>query len=189
MSDENQPLRPEHVFKKIIWRSTLSFGSAIEQFTTWTLTGTAAIIALLVSNIDSVGKIVSIEGIRLSLVLFTLSLLTGVISKQLGMAVGNGIIMIEKLENLLQSEAGQKLMSGMTTPIDQLTKELSGAFIWPMSWIARRGGKLGARDYLSTDKKFIRIFCWQLYFNVLHGLLGAVALLVIAISLQYPAAA
>jgi len=77
MSDEGQPLKPEHVFKKVVWRSTLALSESMEQATTWSITGIAAIVALLISNLDSVGKLVSPEGIRWSLILFTASLVVG----------------------------------------------------------------------------------------------------------------
>ena len=50
MSDEGKKLQPEQVFKKVIWRSTLAVGGSIEQFTTWTITGIAAIVGLVVSK-------------------------------------------------------------------------------------------------------------------------------------------
>ena len=84
MSDEGKPLQPEHVFKKVIWRGTLALGEGLDQFTTWTITGIAAIVALLVSNLDSISQIVSAGGLRGALILFTVSLLAAVTSKQIG---------------------------------------------------------------------------------------------------------
>lgn len=75
MSDEDKPIQPEHVFKKVIWQGTLEMGEALERSTTWTIGGIAAIVGLLLSNLDSVAKIVSLEGVKLSILLFTASLL------------------------------------------------------------------------------------------------------------------
>jgi hypothetical protein len=56
MSDEGKVLQPEHIFKKFIWRSSIEIGDPLEKFTTWTIGGVAAIVGLLVSNLDSVGR-------------------------------------------------------------------------------------------------------------------------------------
>jgi len=147
MSDEDYSIQPEHIFKKVIWRSTLAVGETLEQFTTWTITGIAAILALLVSNLDSVSKIVSAAGLRSAVILFTLSLLAGVISKQLGMAVTNGLKTLNNVENLLNSEQGKRLMSEMKIEPRQLVLEMAEPFLWPLSTLSRRSGRRGLSDY------------------------------------------
>jgi len=176
-------MRPEHVFKKVIWRSSVEVGEALERSTTWTIGGVAAIVGLLVSNLDSVAEIASLEAIKAAIVLFTLSLLSGAISKQIGMAVAAGVNTLKQTENLLYSEAGQKLMNEMTIEPRQLVKEIAEPFLWPLSWFARRGGERGLVDYVSSDKRFVKMLCLQIAFNGLHGLLALAALLVIGLSI------
>jgi hypothetical protein len=79
MSDEGTVIRPEHIFKKFIWRNSIEVGDSMEKFTTWTIGGVAAIVGLVVSNLDSVTKIVSPEGVKAAILLFTGSLLSGAI--------------------------------------------------------------------------------------------------------------
>ena len=181
MSDENGPLLPEHIFKRVAWRGVLSLGASLEQFTTWTITGVAAIVGLMVSNLDSLSNIVAACGIRWSLVLFSMSLLAAAISKQIGMAVQSGISTIVQLENLLNSDEGRALLDAMTVEPRQLVKEMAQPFIWPLSGVMRRAGERGLKDYVSGDKRMIRMFCWQLYFNFIHGLLTVAALVVLAL--------
>lgn len=183
MNDEGKPLLPEHVFKKIIWRSTLTVGGSIEQFTTWTITGIAAIVGLVLSNVDSVAKIVSLEALKSSIILSTLSLLAGVVSKQLGMAVSNGIKTMNELEGVLNSDNGRQLMDNMTIEPRQLMHEVSAPFFWPLSAIMRRSAEKGITDYLSADKTFVRLFCIQLCVNAIHGLLAVAVLITIAWSI------
>jgi hypothetical protein len=183
MSDEGKPLQPEHQFKKIIWRSTLAVSGSIEQFTTWTMTGITAIVGLVVSNVDSVAKIVSLEALKSSIILFTLSLLAGVVSKQLGMTVSNGIRTMNELEGVLNSDNGRLLINNMTIDLRQLMQEVSTPFFWPLSAIMRRSGENGITDYLSADKMFVRLFFIQLCFNAFHGLFAAAALITIAWSI------
>ena len=183
MSDEGKPLQPEHVFKKVIWRGTLSLSESTEHATTWSITGIAAIAGLFISNLDSVGKLVQPAGVRWSLIFFTGSLVAGAFSKQIGMAITKGLAMIEKVEGLLATEHGQALMDHMSTPPAQLITELAEPFYWPLSTLMRRSGIEGMKDYLSADKRFIRLFCAQLIFVYLHGILAVAGFLCIACSI------
>jgi hypothetical protein len=183
MSDEGKAIQPEHIFKKFIWRSTLEVGEAMERFTTWTITGIAAVAALVVGNLDSVAKIVSLASVKTSIVLFTFSLLAGAISKQLGMAVTAGINTLRKTEGLLNSESGQQLMDQMTIAPKDLVKELAEPFFWPLSALMRKSAQGGLVDYVAADKRFVKLFCLQFIFNAAHGLLAIAAFFAIAVGI------
>jgi hypothetical protein len=188
MSNEEKPQpqdqEPENVFKKLVWRSVLRLSWSMEQYTTWTITGIAAIIGLFISHLDSVSKIVSVSGLRWGLILFTLALLFGVISKQIGMAVTSGLETIAKLESFLYSSDGQHLLASMTIDPKKLVHDLADPFLWPLSRMMRTGGIRGTQDLLSSDKRFVRMFCVQLYFVWLHGLCSIGAIAVIALSIR-----
>jgi hypothetical protein len=177
-------MQPEHVFKKIAWRGVLALGSSLEQATTWTITGLAAITGLFISNLDSISKIVTLDGVKWSLILFTCSLFVGAISKMYGMVLGRGIQILINLEELLQSEDGVNLMQSMTVNPDDLPKQLAEPFFWPISTLMRKSGEKGLNDYLFSDKKFIKMFCIQLYLDFLHWLLLVAGLLTLALSLR-----
>lgn len=184
MTDQGSPLRPEHVFKRVTWRSMLSVGAALEQSTTWTITGVAAIVGLFISNLDSASKIIGLGGIRWSVILFASSLLAAAISKQIGMALQSGLRTVTELESLLSSEQGKTLLSAMALDPHQLTTDIAEPFLWPLSWLMRRAGERGTRDYLAGDKRLVRMFCLQLYFSMAHSLLAVVALIVLAVSIK-----
>jgi len=184
MSDEGQPLTAEQVFKKTIWRSTLATGAALEQFTTWTITGTAAIVALVLSHLESVSKIISPSSLKAGIVLFTVSILAGVFSKQIGMAVANGLETVNRLEGLLASESDKQLRADMRIEPKQLMSEVSEPFLWPLSALVRRSGERGVTDYLAADKRFVRLLCIQLYLNLVHALLAVAALMTLALSIR-----
>lgn len=99
------------------------------------------------------------------------------------MAIAKGLEMLHKIEGLLSSEDGQALMARMETPPPQLIQEISAPFLWPLSKLMLKGGLKGTKDYLSADKRFVRLFCLQLLFVNLHGLLAAGGLTVIAASI------
>jgi hypothetical protein len=184
MSDRGNPIQPEHVFKRITWRGVLALGSSLEQATTWTITGLAAITGLFISNLDSISKIVTLDAVKWSLILFTCSLFVGAISKMYGMALGRGIQILINFEELLQSEDGVKLIQAMAVNLDDLPKQLSEPFFWPISTLIRKSGEKGLDDYLSSDKKFVKMFCIQLYLNFFHWVLLVAGLLTLALSLR-----
>lgn len=182
MSDEGKPLSPEHIFKKVIWRSILAVGAVLEQATTWTITGVAAILALLMSNIGAINKVIPLASLRIALVLFTVSLLIAIISKQFGMGIANGLKTINELERVLYSEEGKRLVFDMKADGPQLFRELAEPFWWPFSKVLRKAGEKGLSDYLAGEKRLIQFLNWQIYLNAFHWLFAGVALLVLAFS-------
>lgn len=181
MSDEGKPLQPKHIFKKIIWRNTLEVSSKIEGFLTWTITGIAGIVGLIVSHIDSVEKIASVKSIKISILCFTLSLLAGVIAKQLGIVITNGLKTINEIEGILLSEDGKTLIRNLNINPKQLIEEMSSPFFWPLSRIMRKSGEKGITDYLAADKFLINLFCYQFYFNLAHFLLVVSGLIILLV--------
>ncbi len=100
------------------------------------------------------------------------------------MALTKGLEMVEKLESMMFSEHGQSLMSQMATSSKVLMEEIAKPFFWPISAYMRRAGIKGTTDYLHGDKNFVRLFCIQLIFVYLHGLLAAGGLVVVAMSIS-----
>ncbi|MFT3781223.1 MAG: hypothetical protein QM790_04340 [Nibricoccus sp.] len=64
MSGEGTVIKPEHVFKKVVWRNTLTLSEAMDQVATWSITGLAAITGLLITKLDAVSQLVSRQGLR-----------------------------------------------------------------------------------------------------------------------------
>ena len=130
-------------------------------------------------------KIVTTFGIRWSLILFASSLLAAAISKQVGMAVQAGQRTIREIESLLNSKPGKQLIAGMTVELRQTMKEIAVAFLWPLSRLVGRSAEIETVDYLSGDKRMVRLFCWQVYLNILHSVLAAAGLIVLATSITF----
>lgn len=157
MSDEGKALTADHIFKKIIWRHTMLLCHAMEQATTWSITGIATIIGLFISNLDSVGSLVNSKGLKWFLITFTASLVFGAVSKHVGMALGKGLEIKENIEELLCSEQGQMLICKVSTPPKEFIKEIAEPFFWPFSSFMRAAGLNGITDYLAGDKRFSQI--------------------------------
>ena len=184
MSNEDQSLKPEHMFKKVIWRSTLSLCETMEQGTTWSITGIAAIIGLYLSHLDSVGQLVTRQGVRWSILCFATSLLAGAVSKHIGMAITKGLTMLKEVEATLYSIQGQALINKMTSPSPQLGEEIAEPFLWPLSRMMRDGWLRGMNDHLAADKRFLVLFCTQLYLAWLHWFCAIAGLVVVACSIM-----
>ena len=88
--------------------------------------------------------------------------------------------MMEKLEGVLHSDQGKRLMGQMSIPPKELIKEIARPFFWPLSAYIKKGGFKGIEDYLHSDKIFVKMFCVQLIFIYLHWLTAAVGLFIIA---------
>jgi hypothetical protein len=183
MSDEGKPMKPEYIFKKVVWRNILQLGPSIESWTTWTITGVGATIAIFISNIDSVSKIVTKLGIKYSLIFFTLSLVFGTASKLIGRILFASVSIVKEIEATLYSKEAKNLMDTITIPLKEMIDELSDPFLWPMNKMMKKAGKKGIEDYLTSDRQLVKMFCLQLYFDTVHFFLASLALLLIAFSL------
>lgn len=181
MSDEGKPITSEHVFKKFVWRHSIAVGESMERFTTWTITGCAALVALMISNLESINKIVSLSSLKLSIILFVISLLFGVVSKMLGMALQSGIRLLNDMENQLSSDSGKSIMNSMNIEPKRLINDLASPYWWPLSTLMRKSGDAGLKDYLSSDKRFVKMFCLQLYTNLFHIIFASLAIVAVVV--------
>jgi len=183
MSDEGMTLKAEHVFLKIIWRGILSSSKATDFFTTWSITGVTAITGLLITNIDTVGQLVSRRGLLWAIILFTASILLGALSKHIGVMIVSGLMMIEQLESQMGSKQVQDLMTQIITPPQQMIEEMVSPFWWPLSWWMRKKGMEGLTDPLTADKMYITFWHIHAGFVWLHTLCGIGGFVVIAVSI------
>lgn len=146
MIDEGKPITSEHVFKKFAWRQSTSVGESMEQFTTWTITGCAALVALTINNLESINTIVSLSFLKILVILFVISLIFGIISKMLGMALQSGIRLLNDTENQLHSEAGESIIISMNIETKQLVSHLASPHWWQLSTLMRKSGEAGIKD-------------------------------------------
>ncbi len=170
-------MSPEETLKEILWLHLISVGESMEKFTSWTIAGIAGVVVLIIGNVESVTKIISSSGIKVTLTIFIMSLIFGIISKQYGMIITSGIRMLKDLEQSLHSESGQNLIGQLTIEGNQFTDEIAEPFWWPLSIILRRAARKGADDNLTAIKQLVTIFSKQLYSNYIHLFLAALGLL------------
>ena len=119
--------------------------------------------------------------LKYSVILFVTSLLFGIISKMIGMALSSGVRLLNGMENKLNSDAGQSVMGLMDIEPKQLVIDLAEPYWWPLSGLMKKSGEAGIKDYLSSDKRFVKMFCLQFYTNMAHILLAALAIVTVII--------
>ncbi|WP_331346287.1 hypothetical protein [Cellvibrio sp. UBA7661] len=181
MSDEGKEITPEQIFKKKVWRQSISISESMEKFTTWTITGCAALVGLTISNLGSINSVISLSSLKYSIFFFVASLVFGVISKMCGMALLSAINLVNDIESQLSSPAGKGLMDSMQITSKQLAEELAEPFWWSLSTLMQKSGNAGIKDYLTADKRLVNLFCVQLYTNLAHILFAAFAIIAIII--------
>ncbi len=168
------------IFKKLFWRTIVQASDRYEQYISWTITGIAAVLALIIGNIDSIRAIVDQCSLKTALILMTLSIIFGVASKFGAVAVSVGRSLAIEIESQLNSDAGQQLMDGMDVDIEKLASEISEPFWWPMSVLIKKSMLSGVADPLKGEKLLVGYFCFHVYCNIFHIILGALGLAAIA---------
>lgn len=98
---------------------------SMEKFTTWTITGSAALVGSIISNLESINAIISVSSLKHFILLFVALLVFGVTSKMYGMASFPGINLLNNMDNQLSSPLGQSLMDSMSIEPKQLADELA----------------------------------------------------------------
>lgn len=177
-------MTPEQELKKLTWRSVISLGESMEKSTTWTLTGVAAIVTLIIGNLESISKLISLMGIKITLACFILSLIFGVISKLYGMSLSAALQIVKEIEKSLNSESGKNIIDNITIDNQQLANEIAEPFYWPLSKLMKNGMNSGDKDFLSGDKKLVGIYSKQVFTNFSHIIFTALGLITIVFFLK-----
>ena len=164
--------------QRLAYVGALSVAEPAEHFATWLLTGTAAILGLIIVNVDAVSNVLSEGSLRWGLSLMTLSMLCGVITKQLGIAIKRGVALLDELYAELNTPRGGAIQELLRTPIDDVfTKEMVSPFLPPFKSFMLKSMQHGATDALASEKRFIKMFCLQMYASYAQGSLGAAGII------------
>lgn len=177
-------LSPDQHVIRLTYVGILSMAEPVEEFSTWLLTGTAAILALIVTNISSITPTISGFGLNWGLTLLTISMVAGVIAKQLGIAIRKGVALVEAMYAELQTPQGATILQNAQMNSETLAKAVSAPFLWPFNRMMEKGALIGATDPISGEKRFIKLFSVQLYASYLQGGLAAVGLLFFALGIK-----
>lgn len=155
-------LTPLDNFLRITWNYSLQAAGPMGEFSAWCLTGVAAIAALIIANIATVTASTSEGTVRNSLLSFTVSILAGALTKQLGIALTAGLRILDDFYAEAESEEFCQMIAAIQVNPKQVHSLLARPF-WPVirSYV-RRCAEAGSKDWLRSEKRFVGLFCFQL---------------------------
>lgn len=175
---------PEGRFLTVCWRVTLGMAGAVSKQYRWLLTGIAAILGLIVANLDSIQKIIHDAFLASSVCLLVASVFLAAIAYTLSTALTLRNKVSAQLEQILGSEEAQKVMAQMTTEASELRGELCSPYFGPMKWLMASSAKKGAADPFFIEKSGIRLLVWQTYAMWLSVIFASAALVVLVWGLK-----
>ncbi len=177
-------LSPEQKFLRMTFVHATSGASLGIKQTLWVVTGEAAFLGLILSNIESVSKILSPCSLKWGIVLLVLSILCGVIAKHIAMAVEMMIGLIEEMYKEFNSEEGHSILSSLTTPIADIAEKISKPFLWPLRGYMKKRFQIGTKDFLNGEKKAVKWLCYYFYFSIAQWILGLAGILSFALGIR-----
>lgn len=157
-------------------------GPISEQYK-WMLTGVAAILGVIVANLESIQNVVSDANLKISLGLLIASVLLAAVGYLLSTMLKARNDVGSKLEQILGTDQGKALLAKMTIEQSQLHEELCKPFFGPMRFLIRRAAKRGVNDQFAMEKGGITLMLWQAYAMWLSLPLAAAGLVVLVLGL------
>ncbi|MGZ4976638.1 MAG: hypothetical protein ACXV8O_05740 [Methylobacter sp.] len=177
-------LNPQQNLLRLIYIRTLSICKPVEEFATWLLTGEAVILGAIIVNVETISKVLSSLNLSWGIALLVSSLLAGVITKQLGLAICAGLALNEQILEELDSPEGLVAIKGMIDSPEEFKQELLSAFLPPLRGIMKRSFDRGSKDPLSGEKKLTFFLSIQLYSFWTQCILGTAGLLVLGFGIK-----
>ena len=177
-------LTPEQNIIRLVYLKTLSVSSAVGDFATWVLTGTAAILGAIVVKVETISKVLSAQSLKWGLALLVVSLLAGVITKHLSIALSAALSLSEEMYEELTTPEGIKTIQSMTSSLNELNFEMISVFTLPLRWIMKNSFEHGCVDQLASEKRLVRFFNIQFYAFLTQALFGALGLLILVIGIN-----
>lgn len=125
-----------------------------------------------------------ISSLHYGLSLLVISLIAGVVAKQLGFAICAGLEITEEMYEALETPEGENAIQHIRMAPGAFKQQFSSAFLPPIRGMMRRSLDRGTQDALSGERRLAKVFCVQLYSFWLQGALGAVGLLVLGLGIK-----
>ena len=175
---------PEGLFLTVCWRTIIGMVAVVSEQYRALLTGIAAILGVIVANLNSIQAVVHDGYLKGSLCILVASVFLAAVAYLLSTALKTRNDVIGQLEQILGSAEAQAAMQGITTEASELRRELCAPFFGPMKWIMAKSAEEGATDPFAIEKGSIRLIVWQAYAMWLAMFLAALALTILVLGLK-----
>jgi hypothetical protein len=127
-TDSQEDLQAKILAGRLLTLGAGRASAALDQFSSWLLSGFGAAFALLLANIDPVSKHLAIASLRCALILFLVCLLLGVLSRLLAAVVAAGAGAAGEAESMGRDLAEAEIEVNFKT----VFREAEKATYWPI---------------------------------------------------------
>jgi hypothetical protein len=172
----------EERFLRASFLGLLSGVGSLESAATWLLTGTSAMVGLMITQVESITKVINLTAFKVGLVCLALSIVAGVIARMMAWTIETRQKAMDHLIsylNSLEAKEHMRAMHAKEITRSQLSEKMTRPLLWPMSWTARRS-LTRPHDPLGSEKSSVRSYCWMTLLVLIQWTfvgLGLVALL------------
>ncbi|WP_269537183.1 hypothetical protein [Cerasicoccus fimbriatus] len=163
------------------WITIAKNNTSIEGYTKWTLSGVAAMIAIILSNTPAIIELAGTASLKWSISLLVFSLMFGFGAHISCLSIGARVRSLESIQAGLQSQQGQISLNNISISPQELGEELISPFWGPLKSTMKKNYLKGLSDPFLSEKGMINVFCIQVYLTFLHLLIAAIALFVLVI--------
>jgi hypothetical protein len=139
-------------------------------------TGIAAVLAVIIANLQSILEVVSDGHLKTAVSLLVGSVFLASAAYLLSSALKVRNEVANELERILGSPGVKTVLSQIQMDPAAMRAEMCKPFFGPLGWIMKRAAQKGALDPFNMEKGSIRLIVWQAYTMWLSMILAVVAL-------------
>lgn len=152
----------------------------------WLATGTAAVLALLIGNLQHLTAVLREGNLRAGILVLVISLLAGVAATVLAIAVRNSTEVSEQLLAEFATPESQMLLAEARDLWPNIRREMLKPMFGPIKWAFKWGLDRGGADPLAGYKSNIRLLSIFSCLAVAQYLTALVGIAILAIGLVDP---
>lgn len=145
--------------------SLLSVGltTSLEKFSGWLLAGFGAAFALILSNIEQVAKFISIDDIKIGVLLYLVALATGVLQRWVGSGIMGGAMISKEAEELGRN-------ADESVDFNNVLTEIERSCLYPKKWLVRyQFNKIRSGDFSVAGRMQVVMAQLQGYMVLIQG--------------------
>lgn len=170
----------ELAFQHIMLRSLCRAAAPAGKLARWFVTGTAAVLAIVIANIDRLVADIAGECLRWGIILLVAGLIFGTASIILAAAVRNGMKSLEKLYAEFHSANQQGIIDEVRQLGGRVLPEISKPLFGPLKWAFALGGRRGAGDPLAGYKFHVWILSLMVWLSLAQYVTSLAGVIVLA---------
>ena len=182
--DHPDYLSPLQKFLRYLYLHVLSAAGVSAKQAKWVVTGTAAILGVIVANLAAVHEVVSSWALKLGILCLTLSMLVGVVVVIMAIAIKHAVLVTEALYKKFAEPEGKASVEGITAGPEEVIESMIEPFYGPLKTYMRSSAYRGGKDFLAAEKRSIAMMCTIAYLSLGQGVLGAGGLIIIVIGIK-----